>query len=101
METRSNFQILDINSVDILLYLREYSRKKYQFDGIFWEKGTDRAAFFLGEVHKYGWVDIGSSYLPSELNAAYIWAQLENIDAIQKEEKPFGRITFTSFPIPG
>ncbi|WP_246388538.1 dTDP-4-amino-4,6-dideoxygalactose transaminase [Algoriphagus iocasae] len=54
---------------------------------IIWEKGTDRAAFFRGEVDKYGWVDIGSSFLPSELNAAYLWAQLENIDAIQRRRK--------------
>lgn len=54
---------------------------------IIWEKGTDRAAFFRGEVNKYGWVDIGSSFLPSELNAAYLWAQLENLDEIQKRRK--------------
>lgn len=52
-----------------------------------WEKGTDRAAFFRGEVDKYGWVDIGSSFLPSELNAAFLWAQLENLDSIQKRRK--------------
>ena len=54
---------------------------------ILWEKGTDRAAFFRGEANKYGWVDIGSSYLPSELNAAYLWAQLENLDKIQERRK--------------
>ncbi len=54
---------------------------------IIWEKGTDRAAFFRGEVDKYGWVDIGSSFLPSELNAAYLWAQLENLDSIQGRRK--------------
>jgi dTDP-4-amino-4,6-dideoxygalactose transaminase len=47
------------------------------------EKGTDRSAFFRGEVARYQWVDIGSSYLPSELTAAFLWAQLENADAIQ------------------
>lgn len=41
------------------------------------EKGTDRSKFFRGEVDKYSWCDIGSSYLPSDLNAAYLWAQLE------------------------
>jgi dTDP-4-amino-4,6-dideoxygalactose transaminase len=41
------------------------------------EKGTDRSKFFRGQVDKYSWCDIGSSYLPSELNAAYLWAQLE------------------------
>jgi dTDP-4-amino-4,6-dideoxygalactose transaminase len=51
---------------------------------IIWEKGTNRAEFFRGEVNKYGWVDIGSSFLPSEITAAYLWAQLENIDDIQK-----------------
>lgn len=50
---------------------------------ILWEKGTNRAEFFRGEINKYGWVDIGSSFLPSELNAAFLWAQLENIDDIQ------------------
>lgn len=51
---------------------------------IIWEKGTNRSAFFRGEVDKYGWVDIGSSFLPSEIVAAFLWAQLENIDDIQK-----------------
>ena len=50
---------------------------------IIWEKGTDRAAFFRGEVAKYGWVDLGSSFQPSELNAAFLYAQLENLDKIQ------------------
>ena len=50
---------------------------------IIWEKGTNRAEFFRGEVNKYGWVDTGSSFLPSEIIAAYLWAQLENIEAIQ------------------
>jgi dTDP-4-amino-4,6-dideoxygalactose transaminase len=48
------------------------------------EKGTNRSAFFRGEADKYGWVDIGSSFLPSELNAAFLYAQLEQIDEIQK-----------------
>ncbi len=50
---------------------------------IIWEKGTNRAAFIRGEVDKYTWVDVGSSFLPSELNAAFLWAQLENYDQIQ------------------
>ena len=54
---------------------------------IIWEKGTNRAEFFRGEVNKYGWVDMGSSFLPSEVNAAFLWAQLENIDAIQAKRK--------------
>lgn len=51
---------------------------------IIWEKGTNRSAFFRGEVDKYGWVDIGSSFLPSEIIAAFLWAQLENLKDIQK-----------------
>lgn len=47
------------------------------------EKGTNRAKFFRGQIDKYTWVDAGSSYLPSELNAAYLYAQLENIHEIQ------------------
>src|ERR1035437_775838 len=54
---------------------------------IIWEKGTNRAEFFRGEVNKYGWVDIGSSFLPSEITAAYLWAQLENLDEIQRRRK--------------
>jgi dTDP-4-amino-4,6-dideoxygalactose transaminase len=50
---------------------------------IIWEKGTNRAEFFRGEVNKYGWVDIGSSFLPSEVTAAFLWAQLEELDKIQ------------------
>jgi dTDP-4-amino-4,6-dideoxygalactose transaminase len=50
---------------------------------IIWEKGTNRSAFFRGEVDKYGWVDIGSSFLPSEIIAAFLWAQIENIEKIQ------------------
>lgn len=46
------------------------------------EKGTNRAQFFRGQVAKYNWVDFGSSYLPSELNAAYLWAQLQCADKI-------------------
>ena len=48
------------------------------------EKGTDRARFFRGQVDKYTWVDIGDSFLPSELNAAYLWAQLEMADEINE-----------------
>lgn len=54
---------------------------------ILWEKGTERAAYARGEINKYGWVDVGSSFLPSELNAAYLWAQLENMDKIQERRK--------------
>ena len=46
------------------------------------EKGTNRSKFFRGEIDKYTWVEAGSSYLPSELNAAYLYAQLENAQMI-------------------
>jgi dTDP-4-amino-4,6-dideoxygalactose transaminase len=46
------------------------------------EKGTNRSRFFRGQVDKYTWVDVGSSYLPSELNAAFLWAQMEEAEAI-------------------
>ncbi|MNC77298.1 dTDP-4-amino-4,6-dideoxygalactose transaminase [compost metagenome] len=46
------------------------------------EKGTNRSRFFRGQVDKYSWVDIGSSYLPSELNASFLYAQLEQADKI-------------------
>ena len=49
------------------------------------EKGTDRSKFFRGQVDKYTWVDFGSSYLPSELNAAYLYAQLEQADLIDEK----------------
>lgn len=52
---------------------------------IIWEKGTNRAAFFRGEVDKYTWVDIGSSFLPSELTAAFLYAQLLHANEIQKK----------------
>ncbi|MDU0371641.1 dTDP-4-amino-4,6-dideoxygalactose transaminase [Hymenobacter endophyticus] len=54
---------------------------------IIWEKGTNRAAFFRGQVARYQWVDIGSSFLPSELNAAYLWGQLERLEAIQERRQ--------------
>ncbi|MBN3012485.1 dTDP-4-amino-4,6-dideoxygalactose transaminase [Ruthenibacterium lactatiformans] len=49
------------------------------------EKGTNRSKFFRGQVDKYTWVDYGSSYLPSELNAAYLWAQLQQADEINED----------------
>ena len=54
---------------------------------VIWEKGTNRAEFFRGEVNKYGWIDIGSSFLPSEIIAAFLWAQLENLNDIQNRRK--------------
>jgi dTDP-4-amino-4,6-dideoxygalactose transaminase len=52
---------------------------------IIWEKGTNRSQFFRGEVDKYTWVDVGSSYLPSEITAAFLWAQLEESETITQK----------------
>ena len=49
------------------------------------EKGTNRSKFFRGQIDKYTWVNYGSSYLPSELNAAYLWAELEMADIINED----------------
>ena len=57
-----------------------------------WEKGTNRAEFFRGEVNKYGWVDTGSSFLPAEYVAAFLWAQLQSLEAIQKRRKELHKI---------
>lgn len=54
---------------------------------IIWEKGTNRSEFFRGEVNKYGWVDTGSSFLPSELISSFLWSQIEHIDSIQRRRK--------------
>lgn len=51
------------------------------------EKGTNRSKFFRGEVDKYGWVDVGSSFLPSDITAAFLYAQIENIENIQAKRK--------------
>ena len=61
---------------------------------IIWEKGTNRAEFYRGMVNKYGWVDMGSSFLPSEFNAAYLWAQLEQLDDIQGKRKHIWNLYF-------
>lgn len=61
---------------------------------IIWEKGTNRNAFFRGEVDKYGWVDIGSSFLPSDLIAAFLWAQLEKLEDIQQKRKSIWNLYF-------
>lgn len=58
--------------------------KMVQNAEIIWEKGTNRSQFFRGQVDKYTWVDLGSSYLPSEINAAYLYAQLEAADQINQ-----------------
>ena len=49
------------------------------------EKGTNRSKFFRGEVDKYSWIEIGSSYLPSDINAAFLWAQMEKADSINRQ----------------
>lgn len=54
---------------------------------IIWEKGTNRAAFYRGEVDQYNWVDQGSSFLPSDALAAFLFTQLKNLDAIQQKRK--------------
>lgn len=61
---------------------------------IIWEKGTNRAEFFRGMVNKYGWVDTGSSFLPSEINSAFLWAQLEDLDKIQSRRKAIWNLYF-------
>ncbi len=60
-------------------------KKHIEHAEIIREKGTDRSKFFRGQVDKYRWVDFGSSYLPSELNAAYLWAQLEEAETIYND----------------
>ena len=54
---------------------------------ILWEKGTNRTAFHRGDVDHYQWVDVGSSFLPSELTAAFLYAQLEDLHRIQNRRK--------------
>lgn len=54
---------------------------------IVWEKGTNRSAFWRGEVDKYNWIDLGSSFLPSEITAAFLFAQLEWLEKIQNKRK--------------
>jgi len=61
---------------------------------IIWEKGTNRSAFFRGQVDKYNWVDIGSSFLPSELIAAFLYAQLENLENIQRRRSSIWKLYY-------
>jgi dTDP-4-amino-4,6-dideoxygalactose transaminase len=61
---------------------------------IIWEKGTNRSAFFRGETDKYSWVDIGSSYLPSDIIAAFLYAQIENLDPIQTKRRQIWHLYF-------
>ena len=57
---------------------------------------NNRAEFFRGEVNKYGWVDTGSSFLPSEVIAAFLWAQLEHLDDIQSRRKHLWDLYYTN-----
>jgi dTDP-4-amino-4,6-dideoxygalactose transaminase len=61
------------------------------------EKGTNRSAFFRGEVDKYNWVDVGSSFLPSDIIAAFLYAQLENLEDIQSKRKRIWQTYFSYF----
>jgi dTDP-4-amino-4,6-dideoxygalactose transaminase len=61
---------------------------------IIWEKGTNRAAFFRGQVDKYNWVDVGSSFLPSEVTAAFLYAQLQQLNGIQHMRKEKWQLYF-------
>jgi dTDP-4-amino-4,6-dideoxygalactose transaminase len=60
------------------------------------EKGTNRSAFFRGEVDKYGWVDIGSSFLPSDIIAAFLYAQLENLKDIQSRRQEIWQVYYNA-----
>lgn len=73
------------------------------------EKGTNRSKFYRGEIDKYSWCDMGSSYLPSDLNAAYLWAQFEEADKIIEDRmrtwhqyddafRPYGRFEVPYIP---
>ena len=61
------------------------------------EKGTNRSKFFRGEVDKYGWVDVGSSFLPSDITAAFLYAQAENIESIQAKRKQIWQRYYDAF----
>ncbi|MBO9701061.1 MAG: dTDP-4-amino-4,6-dideoxygalactose transaminase [Sporocytophaga sp.] len=82
----------------------------YERAEIIREKGTNRAKLFRGEINKYEWVDIGSSYLPSEIIAAFLYAQLENMDTILKRRitlwnhyfqklKPLQELSVVTLPV--
>jgi dTDP-4-amino-4,6-dideoxygalactose transaminase len=66
---------------------------------IIWEKGTNRSAFFKGTVNKYEWVDTGSSFLPSEIISAYLYAQIEHLDEIQSKRKSIWQFYFKELKI--
>jgi len=91
MSTFSFHETKNINSGEggMLVINDEKLRNRSE---VIWEKGTNRSEFFRGAVNKYGWVDIGSSFLPSEIIAAYLYAQLENLDSIQSRRKKYGKL---------
>lgn len=64
---------------------------------IYREKGTNRSAFFRGEISKYNWVEYGDSFLPSDLNAAYLWAQLLKVDEIQSSRMKIWNTYYDAF----
>ncbi len=59
---------------------------------LLWEKGTNRKNFLLGEVNKYEWWDIGSSFYPSELNAAFLWGQLSHVDKVNNRRMDLWKV---------
>ena len=61
------------------------------------EKGTNRSKFYRGEIDKYTWVDFGDSYLPSEINAAYLWGQFQMLDEINQDRLTTHRIYTEAF----
>jgi len=66
---------------------------------ILWQKGTNRQAFFRGEVDKYSWVDVGSSFLAGELTAAFLWAQMEEAEAITHARLALWRRYYDAFEV--
>jgi len=66
---------------------------------IIWEKGTNRAEFFRGEVNKYEWVDIGSCFLSCEIIATFLWAQIENIYIIQNRRRELWNTYYENFQV--
>jgi dTDP-4-amino-4,6-dideoxygalactose transaminase len=86
MSTFSFHETKNINSGEGGMLVSNDEKLKNRSE-VIWEKGTNRSEFFRGQVNKYGWVDIGSSFLPSEIIAAYLYAQLENLESIQSRRK--------------
>jgi dTDP-4-amino-4,6-dideoxygalactose transaminase len=72
-------------------------RKFLQRAEVIREKGTNRSSFFRGEINKYSWIDIGSSFLPSEITAAFLFAQLESLEHIQHKRKQIWECYFDQF----